>query len=81
MSWSDYDINLIHNYPDAGAAPEHRNLVIDNFLGEKERVTIRKNFTREKQSDGLFFTYGSQEALSYMLGALADKITLLQKIP
>lgn len=73
MNWSDYDINLIHNYPDAGAAPEHRNLVIDNFLGEKERDTIRKNFTREKQSDGLFFTYGSQEALSYMLGALADK--------
>ncbi|MEK7522474.1 MAG: hypothetical protein AAB569_02765 [Patescibacteria group bacterium] len=73
MDWSDYDINLIHNYPDAGAAPEHRNLVIDNFLGEKERDTIRKNFTREKQSDGLFFTYGSQEALSYMLGALADK--------
>jgi len=73
MNWSDAEINDIHNYPNAGAAPEHRNLVIDNFLGEEERNIIRRNFTQEKQSDGLFFTYGSQEALSYMVGMLADK--------
>ena len=54
MSWSDYDINLIHNYPDAGAAPEHRNLVIDNFLGEKERVTIRK-ILLEKNNPMVYF--------------------------
>src|SRR3989339_19359 len=74
LNWSDQEIDaLIHNYPDAGAAPEHRNLVIDNFLGEEERNTIRQNFTQEKQSDGLFFTYGSQQAISLMVRMLVLK--------
>lgn len=74
LKWSDKEIDaLIHNYPDAGAGRDHRNLVIDNYIGEEERNVIRQNFTKEKQSDGLFFTYGSQQALSYMVRMLVLK--------
>ena len=74
LKWSDQEIDaLIQNYPNAGAAPEHRNLVIDSFIGEEEHNIIRQNFTKEKQSDGLFFTYGSQQALSYMIRMLVLK--------
>lgn len=71
--WSDKEIEGIGQYPDAGAIKEHRNLVINHFLGSKERKTIRNNFTREKQADGIFLTYGSQQALSYMIEMLVDE--------
>lgn len=60
-------------YPNGGAANRHRNAMIDNFLRPNERQVIIQNNTSENRANGLFFTNGSQEALSMMIEILVSQ--------
>ncbi|EKE13963.1 MAG: hypothetical protein ACD_12C00729G0004 [uncultured bacterium] len=64
------EITRYINYPPAGGPAYHRELIIDHFLLPSERQMLVDNFTKEKRSDGLFMTYGSQEGLSLMIRML-----------
>lgn len=67
------EIIKLLQYPPDGGADSHREVVIDHFLRASERDTIIKNFTEERRAKGLFFTYGSQEAISMMIKSLIDQ--------
>ncbi len=71
--WTTEKILALWQYPDAGALALHRRQIIDKYLGERERKTIIDNFGEDKRHEGLFFTYGSQQALTYMAEMLVDK--------
>lgn len=70
QDWRGEEKVEIHQYPNAGGAARHREAVIDYFLKPGERQTINDNFSTEHRADGLFFTNGSQEALSMMVEML-----------
>ncbi len=71
--WTTEKILALWQYPDAGALALHRRQIIDKYLGERERKTIIDNFGEDKRHEGLFFTYGSQQALTYMVEMLVDQ--------
>jgi len=73
QNWSREEKVEIHQYPNAGGATRHREAVIDHFLRPGERQTINDNFSTEHRADGLFFTNGSQEALSMMVEMLVTQ--------
>ncbi|MBM3283930.1 hypothetical protein FJY90_06860 [Candidatus Gottesmanbacteria bacterium] len=73
LDWTDQQIEELHQYPRTGGAIRHREMVIDRFLGDQEKQIITTNFSDQKRSEGLFFTYGSQQALTYMGELLTDK--------
>lgn len=60
-------------YPAGGGVTSHREAVIDFFLKPSESKVIKNNFTEERRAEGLFMTYGSQEALSMMIKTLVDQ--------
>jgi DNA-binding transcriptional MocR family regulator len=65
-------INMLQ-YPAGGGVASHREAVIDFFLKPSESKVIKDNFTEERRAEGLFMTYGSQEALSMMIKTLVDQ--------
>lgn len=65
-------INMLQ-YPAGGGVASHREAVIDFFLKPSESQVIKDNFTEERRAEGLFMTYGSQEALSMMIKTLVDQ--------
>lgn len=71
--WTTEEILALWQYPDAGALALHRRQIIDKYLGDRERQTIINNFGMDKRHEGLFFTYGSQQALTYMAKMLVDQ--------
>lgn len=72
-SWSKEKKVELLQYPKAGGALSHRKTVVDHFLSSKERKAIINNFGKENRADGLFFTNGSQEALSMMIEMLVSQ--------
>lgn len=72
-NWTTEEILALWQYPDAGALALHRRQIIDKYLGDRERQRIIDNFGMDKRHEGLFFTYGSQQALTYMAEMLVDQ--------
>lgn len=73
QSWSQEEKVEVFQYPKAGGALRHRAVVVDHFLNQREREVIKKNFGNEDRAQGLFFTNGSQEALSMMIEMLTGQ--------
>lgn len=72
-TWSLEEKVEVLQYPKAGGALRHRAVVIDHFLNSNERETITKNYGHDNRAEGLFFTNGSQEALSMMIEMLTGQ--------
>lgn len=73
QSWSQEEKVEVFQYPKAGGALRHRAIVVDHFLNKREKEAITKNFGFEDRAQGLFFTNGSQEALSMMIEMLTGQ--------
>ncbi len=63
-NWSSAEINDMFQYPSGpGGALRHREIVIERYLGVKEKAILTKAHHGKSAEKGLWFTNGSQEAL------------------